>query len=32
MVEDVKQLNRKIDQVKKLKDLPDDEESPMEEN
>lgn len=31
MVEDVKQLNKKIDEVKKLKDLPDDE-SPMDEN
>ena len=32
MVDDVKQLNKKIDKVKKLKDLPDDEESPREEN
>lgn len=33
MVEDVKQLNKKIDKVKKLKDAPDDdEESPMDEN
>lgn len=33
ILEDVEELNRKVDKVTKLKDLPDDgEESPMEEN
>lgn len=32
MLDKVEELNKKVDKVKRLKDLPDNDESPMEEN